>query len=137
MNVIKTTPFDTAKYLDSEEAIAEYVDAVLAEDDPALFLAALSDVAKARGMTKMAKDAELGRESLYKALVPGTKTSYDTVLKLARAAGVKLMVAPLQPRRGGQVRTRPYLRVMHLPHPSPDIDKGAVASVRGWLEETG
>lgn len=97
MNVIKTTPFDIAKYLDSEEAIAEYVNAVLAEDDPALFLAALSDVAKARGMTKMAKDAELGRESLYKALVPGTKPSYDTVLKLARAAGVKLMVAPRQP----------------------------------------
>ena len=79
----------------AREGRAEYLSAALEEDDPALFLAALSDVAKARGMTKMAKDAGLGRESLYKALAPGAKPRYDTVLKLARAAGVKFTVEPV------------------------------------------
>lgn len=92
MTTIKTARFDAAEYLDSEEAIAEYLSAALEEDDPSLFLAALADVAKARGMTQMAKDAGLGRESLYKALAPGAKPRYDTVLKLAKAAGVKFTV---------------------------------------------
>ncbi|MCB4323135.1 putative addiction module antidote protein [Alcaligenes sp. 13f] len=95
MTTIKTAPFDAAEYLDSEESIAEYLSAALEEDDPALFLSALADVVKARGMTKMAKDAGVGRESLYKALAPGAKPRYDTVLKLARAAGVKLTVEPI------------------------------------------
>lgn len=95
MTIIKVSPFDAAEYLDSEEAIAEYLSAALEENDPSLFLSALADVVKARGMTKMAKDAGLGRESLYKALAPGAKPRYDTVLKLARAAGVKLTVAPI------------------------------------------
>ncbi|MGE4336835.1 MAG: addiction module antidote protein [Pigmentiphaga sp.] len=96
MTSIQTARFDAAEYLDSEEAIAEYLSAALEEDDPALFLAALADVAKARGMTQMAKDAGVGRESLYKALAPGAKPRYDTVLKLARAAGVRLTVEPIQ-----------------------------------------
>ena len=95
MSTIKIAHFDAAEYLDSEEAIAEYLSAALEEDDPTLFLAALADVARARGMTKMANDAGLGRESLYKALAPGAKPRYDTVLKLARAAGVKLTVEPI------------------------------------------
>lgn len=95
MTIIKVSPFDAAEYLDSEEAIAEYLSAALEENDPSLFLSALADVVKARGMTKMAKDAGLGRESLYKALAPGAKPRYDTVLKLARAAGVKLTVEPI------------------------------------------
>lgn len=95
MRNIKIARFDAAEYLDSEEAIAEYLSAALEEDDPTLFLAALADVAKARGMTKMAKDAGVGRESLYKALAPGAKPRYDTVLKLARAAGVRLTVEPI------------------------------------------
>jgi probable addiction module antidote protein len=94
MTHINIAPFDAAEYLDSEEAIAEYLSAALEENDPALFLAALADVAKARGMTKMAKDAGLGRESLYKALAPGAKPRYDTVLKLVKAAGVNFMIAP-------------------------------------------
>lgn len=96
MTTIKTAPFDAAEYLDSEEAIAEYLSAALDEDDPALFLAALSDVAKARGMTKLAKDAGLGRESLYKALAPGAKPRYDTILKLTHAMGMKLSIEPVQ-----------------------------------------
>ncbi|QTC00137.1 putative addiction module antidote protein [Alcaligenes sp. SORT26] len=95
MTALKTAPFDAAEYLDSEEAIAEYLSAALEEDDPALFLSALADAVKARGMTKMAKDAGIGRESLYKTLAPGARPRYDTVLKLARAAGAKLTVEPL------------------------------------------
>ncbi|MFA5595948.1 MAG: addiction module antidote protein [Pusillimonas sp.] len=95
MSTIKIAPFDAAEYLDSEEAIAEYLSAALEEEDPSLFLSALADVAKARGMSKMAKDAGVGRESLYKALAPGAKPRYDTVLKLARAAGVRLTVEPI------------------------------------------
>lgn len=92
---ISITAFDlTTEHLDSEEAIAAYFSAPLGEDDPALFLAALADVAKTRGMTQMAKDAGGGRESLYKALTSGAKPRYDTVLKLAKAAGVKFTVEP-------------------------------------------
>jgi len=89
------SPFDAAEYLDNEELIAEYLSAALEEDDPALFLAALADVAKARGMTKMARDAGVGRESLYKALAPGAKPRYETIFKLAKAAGMKFTVTPI------------------------------------------
>jgi len=86
--------FDAAEYLDSEEVIAEYLNAALADENPDVFLAAIGDVAKARGMAQLAKAAGLGRESLYKALAPGAKPRYDTVLKLIRALGVELHAAP-------------------------------------------
>ena len=88
----KITDFDASAYLDSEEAIAEYLTAVLEENDPELFLAAVSDVAKARGMMQIARDAGLGRESLYKALAPGAKPRYDTILKVLHALGVKVAI---------------------------------------------
>ena len=83
--------FDAARYLTDDAAIAEYVTAVLEADDPDLLLAALGDVARARGMTQVARDAGLGRESLYKALTPGAKPRFDTVLKVARALGIRLV----------------------------------------------
>lgn len=86
----KNAPFDAADYLDSEEVIAEYLNAALEDENPDVFLVAVSDVAKARGMAQLAKDTGLGRESLYKALAPGAKPRYDTVLKLVRALGVEL-----------------------------------------------
>lgn len=86
--------FDAAEYLDSEEVIAEYLNAALADANPDVFLAAIGDVAKARGMTQLAKAAGFGRESLYKALAPGAKPRYDTVLKLVRALGVELHAVP-------------------------------------------
>ncbi|WP_025915788.1 addiction module antidote protein [Herminiimonas sp. CN] len=95
MTTIRIAPFDAAEYLDSEEMIAEYLSAALEEDDPSLFLAALADVVKARGMAKVAQDAGLGRESLYKALAPGAKPRYDTVMKLVHALGVKFTTAPV------------------------------------------
>ena len=85
----KLIAFDAARYLDSDEAIAEYMTAVLEAEDPDLLLLALGDVARAKGMAQVARDAGLGRESLYKALTPGAKPRFDTVLKVARALGVK------------------------------------------------
>ena len=86
----KLLPFDAARYLTDDAAVAEYMTAVLDTEDPDLLLLALGDVARARGMAQVAKDAGLGRESLYKALALGAKPRFDTVLKVARALGVKL-----------------------------------------------
>ena len=88
-STIKLIPFDAARYLDDDEAVAEYMTAVLETNDSDLLLLALGDVARAKGMAQVAKDAGLGRESLYKALTPGAKPRFDTVLKVARALGVK------------------------------------------------
>ena len=73
-----------------EAAIAEYMTAVLEANEPDLLLLALGDIARARGMSQIAKETGLGRESLYKALAPGAKPRFDTVLKVVRALGVKL-----------------------------------------------
>ena len=86
----KLVPFDATRYLTDDASVAEYITAVLEVDDPDLLLLALGDVARARGMAQVAKDSGLGRESLYKALAPGAKPRFDTVLKVARALGVKL-----------------------------------------------
>lgn len=90
----KLLPFDAARYLIDDAAIAEYMTAVFETDDPDLLLMALGDVARAKGMAQVAKDAGLGRESLYKALAPGAKPRFDTVLKVARALGVRLIAHP-------------------------------------------
>jgi probable addiction module antidote protein len=86
------TPFDASEFLYSEEMIAEYLAAALESGDPDTFIVALGDVAKARGMAKIATDSGLGRESLYKALKPGSKLRYETVTKIMGALGVKLTV---------------------------------------------
>ena len=90
----KFAPFDAADYLTDEETIAEYLNAALENPNPDLFLVAVRDVARARGMTQLAKDTGLGRESLYKALAPGAKPRYDTILKIMHALGVKLTAVP-------------------------------------------
>jgi probable addiction module antidote protein len=91
----KLLPFDAARYLTDDAAIAEYMTIVLETDDPDLLLLAMGDVARAKGMAQVAKDAGLGRESLYKALAPGAKPRFDTVLKVARALGVRLSAHPV------------------------------------------
>ncbi|MFO1225929.1 addiction module antidote protein [Roseateles sp.] len=90
----KLVPFDAARYLTDEAAIAEYMNAMLESGDTDAVLLALGDVARARGMAQVAKDSGLGRESLYKALTPGAKPRFDTVLKVAKALGVKLSAQP-------------------------------------------
>ncbi len=82
--------FDAVDYLDSEEAIAAYLSAVMEENDPNLLIAALGDIARARGMAKLAEDSGLNRESLYKALRPGAKPRFDTVFRIMKALNIKL-----------------------------------------------
>lgn len=86
--------FDAADYLNSEEIIAEYLSAALEDENPDVFLAAVADVAKARGMTAIANSTGLGRESLYKALSPGAKPRYETIVKVLHGLGVRLRVQP-------------------------------------------
>jgi probable addiction module antidote protein len=90
----KFAPFNAAEYLDNEEVIAEYLAAALEDPDPEVFMMAVSNVAKARGIAKIARDSGLGRESLYKALAPGAKPRFETVRKLVDALGVRWTVAP-------------------------------------------
>lgn len=92
MAKVKFAPFDASAYLDNEEVIAEYLNAALENPDPRMFLLAVGNVAKARGIANVAEEAGLGRESLYKALAPGAKPRYETVRKLVDALGVKLTV---------------------------------------------
>ena len=91
---IETAPFDAADYLNDDETIAEYLTAALEDPNPDAFLVAIKNVARARGMTQLARDAGMGRESLYKALAPGAHPRYETVLKVVRALGITLHAAP-------------------------------------------
>lgn len=91
---VKISPFDASNYLDSEEAIASYINAAIEADDQDVLLLAIADVAKARGMAKVASDAGLGRESMYKALKPGANPRFETVNKLMHAIGIKFSVVP-------------------------------------------
>ena len=87
--------FDMADHLDSDEAVAEYLTLVIADGDPTLLSAVLGDIAKARGMTQIAKDAGIGRESLYKALRAGAQPRFDTIRRVCAALGVKLVAQPM------------------------------------------
>lgn len=87
------TRYDTSDYLESEEDIAAYLSACAEEDDPALFLAALGDVARARNMTQLAAKTGLTRMGLYKALSGTGNPSFATVSKVAHALGLKITVA--------------------------------------------
>jgi len=86
--------FDVADYLDDEETIAEYLSATLEDPNPEMFLMAIKTVARARGMTQLAQATGLGRESLYKALAPGAKPRYETIMKVLKALGVRLHAVP-------------------------------------------
>ncbi|MGY2046767.1 addiction module antidote protein [Methylobacterium sp. JK268] len=83
-------PYDSAQYLDSDTAVAEYLAAAIEENDPALFRHALGVVARARGMTQIAREAGLSRESLYRALSDEGNPSLDTALRVLKALNVRL-----------------------------------------------
>lgn len=89
--------FDTAAYLDSEATIAAYLTDILEANDAGLLAAALGDIARARGMTEIARSAGLTREALYKALRPGSEPRFDTVSRVCLALGVRLVVQPAHP----------------------------------------
>ena len=90
MTKTKTHPWDAAKYLDSEEDMALYLEAALEEGDAALVATTLGDIARAKGMTEIARKTGLGRESLYKALSPEGNPEFATILKVVRSLGLSL-----------------------------------------------
>jgi probable addiction module antidote protein len=90
----ETRPWDIVDSLDSDERIAAYLDAVLEDGDPQLIVAALGDIARAKGMTEVARNAGLGRQSLYKALSPDGNPEFTTVLKVIKSLGLRLTVSP-------------------------------------------
>ena len=83
MNLI-TRPWDAADYLETPEAIAAYLEAAMEDGDPALITAALGDIARARGMTSVAKDAGLSREALYRALSADGRPEFVSIVKVLR-----------------------------------------------------
>lgn len=94
MSRTRTKAWDPADHLESDDDMASYLEAALEDDDPALVAAALGDIARAKGMTKVARDAGLGRESLYKALSPEGNPELATVLRVVRALGLRLHAGP-------------------------------------------
>ena len=92
INIASLPEFDASRYLDSEVAIAEYLTAIIDDGDSALLAAALGDIARARGMSEIARSAGLTREALYKALRPNAHPRFDTISKVCKALGVKLHV---------------------------------------------
>ena len=91
---VETFPWDVTEHLDSEEAIAAYLDAVFEDGDPKLIAAAIGDVARARGMSEIAEKSELSRVSLYRALSIDGNPEMATVLRVIRALGMSVSVAP-------------------------------------------
>lgn len=90
----KTRPWDAAKHLKTPADMAAYLEAALEDGDPAVVAAALGDIARAKGMTEVARDAGLGRESLYKALSPDGNPEFSTILKVVKALGIRLHAVP-------------------------------------------
>ena len=94
MTRTKVYDYDVTEYLDSDEMIAAYLSAASEEPAYAFFLRCLDDVIRAKGMTRIANDTGLGRESLYKAFKSGAKPRYDTVVKVAEALNLKIHFVP-------------------------------------------
>ena len=92
MKKIKTTKWDAATHLKTDKDIAAYLEAALEDGDAALIAAAIGDIARAKGMSKIAKKTGLGRESLYKALSTNGNPEFATILKVINSLGLKLHV---------------------------------------------
>ncbi len=97
MSKTKTTRYDISEHLRTPEEIAAYFEACLEEanGDAAFIAKALGDIARAKGMTQVARDAGLSRESLYKALSGERTPGFDTILKVTHALGIELHATPL------------------------------------------
>ncbi len=92
----KTEPYDAAEYLETTEDMAAYLEAALEDGDPRVVVHALGTIARARGMSQIARETGLGRESLYKALSPDGNPEFATMLKVIQALGIKLHAGPAQ-----------------------------------------
>ena len=95
MSQAKTKPFDPAEYLDDRESIAAYMTEALETEDPAFVADALGVVARARGMSEVAREAGVSRESLYRSLSTDGNPEFATVLRVIRALGLRLSVTPV------------------------------------------
>ena len=93
---IETHPWDTVEHLETEEDIVAYLDDALEDGDPSLIVAVLGDIARAKGMTQVAREAGLGRESLYKALSTTGNPEFATILKVVSALGLQFHLEPAQ-----------------------------------------
>ena len=89
---VRTTPWDAVEHLKTNEDMADYLEAAIEDGDPAVISAAVGDIARAKGMSQIARETGLGRESLYKALSPGGNPEFATILKVVRALGLKFHV---------------------------------------------
>jgi probable addiction module antidote protein len=89
-NTMTTRTWDVSEHLESEEAIAAYLNAAIEDGDPALIQAALGDIAKAKGMSQIARESGMGRQSLYKSLNENGNPSFTTIINVAKALGMKL-----------------------------------------------
>lgn len=98
---ITTRAWDVAEHLETEMDMAAYLDAALEDGDAALVVAALGDIARAKGMSQIARDAGLGRESLYKALSTTGNPEFVTILKVVRALGLQLRVQAIGVQAAG------------------------------------
>lgn len=92
---METSKFDIADYLDSNEMIAEYLNAVLEDGNENEIITAIGNIAKAIGMTKIAEETGLSRPSLYKALSDGAKPQFGTIIKVLKAVGGQIQVNPI------------------------------------------
>jgi len=96
--VKKFSKFEVYEFLDNDEVISGYIEEVLKDDDPNLILSALNDIAKAKGMSKIAQKSGLGRESMYKALKPDAKPRFETIMKIIKAMGFTLSIQTPAPK---------------------------------------
>ncbi|MDF1573251.1 MAG: putative addiction module antidote protein [Bacteroidales bacterium] len=92
---METSKFDISDYLDSNEMIVEYLNAVLAEGNDSDVITAIGHIAKSIGMTKIAQETGLSRPSLYKALSDGSKPQFETIMKVLRAIGGHIQIHPM------------------------------------------
>jgi len=95
MKPVKTTAWDPAEYLKTDEEISAYLNDVFSTNDPRLITAAIGDVARARGMSKTAEDVACGRESLYKSLSLTGNPSFETIIKVMSSLGYALTPSPI------------------------------------------
>ncbi|MCB1630281.1 MAG: putative addiction module antidote protein [Pseudomonadales bacterium] len=102
----KFTRWDPVDYLQTDEAAVLYLEACMDDDpgDGSLIRAALNDIARARGMTQLARDSGLSREGLYRALSAGGNPEFATIIRVVRALGIRLSAAPLEAKAATKQR---------------------------------
>jgi probable addiction module antidote protein len=111
---LKTTPFDAAEHLTTPEAVAAYLNDAIASGDAEELIAALGTVARVKGMSVIARDTGLGRESLYKALSRSSNPAFATISRVIASLGLRIAVEPArraaraQGQRRGALRTRAH-----------------------------